>query len=68
MTSDGITLSLANQYVNDLKDVVAASRWLEIAAAHIEDRDEESHAEYQFIQERTVEAPKLTRTWNPDRT
>jgi hypothetical protein len=46
-----ISLSLADLYANDLKDVVAASRWLEISAAHIEDRDEMSRAEYQHIQE-----------------
>jgi len=47
-----IALSLANLYASELQRVVEASRWLEIASAHIRPDNEMDRIEYEDIEER----------------
>jgi len=52
-----IALSLADLYASDLQRVVEATRWLEIASAHIDPEDETDRTQYKDIEE-TIERLK----------
>jgi hypothetical protein len=52
-----IALSLASLYASGLRDVVAATRWSEIARAHLNVEDESDMWEYKQIQD-DIEALK----------